>query len=69
MLGLVYGTKCSLRLFLVHSNGSGFFIMTKEGKVLTPILGCRGRYMQMEFQVVMKAAKAELMNFVGKDAL
>lgn len=28
-----------------------------------------GRYMQMDFQVVMKAAKAELMNFVGKDAL
>lgn len=25
--------------------------------------------MQMDFQVVMKAAKAELMNFVGKDAL
>lgn len=26
-----------------------------------------GRYMKMDFQVVMEAAKAELMNFVGKD--
>lgn len=29
----------------------------------------RGRYTQIDFQMVMEAAKAELMNFVGKDAL
>ncbi|XP_038702862.1 ATP-dependent DNA helicase Q-like 5 isoform X2 [Tripterygium wilfordii] len=28
-----------------------------------------GRYTEIDFQVVMEAAKAELMNFVGKDAL
>lgn len=28
-----------------------------------------GRYTQIDFQVVMEAAKVELMNFVGKDAL
>ncbi|KAG2706735.1 hypothetical protein I3760_05G116400 [Carya illinoinensis] len=28
-----------------------------------------GRYTQIDFQMVMEAAKAELMNFVGKDAL
>lgn len=30
---------------------------------------CRGRYTNIEFQVVMEVAKMELMNFVGKDAL
>lgn len=33
------------------------------------ILNFRGRYAQMDFKVVMEAAKAELMNFVGKDVI
>lgn len=32
-------------------------------------LGHRGRYTRIDFQMVMEAAKAELMSFAGKDAL
>lgn len=32
------------------------------------ILHCRGRYTKIDFQVVMEAAKTELINFVRKEA-
>lgn len=35
-----------------------------------PVLaGFRGRYMQTDFKAITEAAKAELMNLVGKDSI
>jgi hypothetical protein len=40
-----------------------------EAQLVMLILDHRGRYTQIDFQVIMEAAQAELMNFVGKTAL
>lgn len=40
-----------------------------KAELVKMIVGYRGRYMQIDFQAVMEAAKAELLNFVGKDVV
>ena len=49
---------CGLKLFT-----------EEETELVMLILFHRGRYTQIDFQVIMEAAKAELMNYVGKEAL
>lgn len=53
---------------MVSSNGLKFFTK-EEAELVMIILDRRGRYTQIDFQVIMEAAQAELMNFVGKNAL
>lgn len=50
--------------------GNGLKLFTEEETELVMlILFYRGRYTQIDFQVLMDAAKAELMNYAGKEAL
>ena len=59
---------CSCEPFVVCGNGLKLFT-EEETELVMLILFHRGRYTQIEFQVIMEAAKAELMNYVGKEAL
>lgn len=53
---------------MVCGNGLKFFTKD-EAELVMLILDHRGRYTQIDFQVIMEAAQAELMNVVGKNAL
>lgn len=54
-------------LLKIHQNNFMFHQLKAELVML--IMGYRGRYVQINFQVVTEAAKAELLNFAGKDVL
>lgn len=57
--------SCLRQISLVMIN----YYQKFEAELMMVILYCRGRYSQIDFKVVMEAAKAELLNFVGKDPL
>jgi hypothetical protein len=59
---------CSREPFVVCGNGLKLFT-EEDAELVILILYRRGRYTKIDFQVIMEAAKAELMNFVGKEAL
>ena len=59
---------CSFEPFVVCGNGLKLFT-EEETELVMLSLFHRGRYTHIDFQVLLEAAKAELMNYVGKEAL
>ncbi|KAH9708363.1 ATP-dependent DNA helicase q4 [Citrus sinensis] len=64
-----HGCNGSLHTPCLQKNILDYFRGDDNCDVPNKIGQSRGRYVQINFQVVMEAAKAELLNFAGKDVL
>ncbi|KAH9772739.1 ATP-dependent DNA helicase q4 [Citrus sinensis] len=65
----MHGCNGSLHTPCLQKNTLDYFRGDDNCDVPNKIGQSRGRYVQINFQVVMEAAKAELLNFAGKDVL